>query len=150
VFFGIYAFYWLASWPVESFGIRLSGMILMVFTLAGGFAIAPSFPFIRGHVPAGGLLGTLLSDMLEASLNPAGTVIVLVSAFLVSMFLATTFSFAWAIAILKRRLSFVSRLSERWAERKARLEQKAAEAAELKKEKPIRKQTIVTEKREAP
>jgi S-DNA-T family DNA segregation ATPase FtsK/SpoIIIE len=150
VFAGIYAFYWLASWPVESFVIRLSGMILLLFTLAAGFSIAPAFPLVRGHVPAGGLLGTLLSDLLEASLNPAGTVIVLVSAFLVSLFLATTFSFAWAFAILKPRLSFVSRLSERWAERKARLEQKAAEAAELKREKPIRKQTIVTEKSASP
>jgi S-DNA-T family DNA segregation ATPase FtsK/SpoIIIE len=149
IFLGIYAFYWLASWPVESLSIRLSGMILMLFTLAATFSIVPLFPLVRGHVPAGGLLGTLLSDTLEASLNPAGAAIVLVSAFLVSLFLATTFSFAWAIAILKPRLSFVSTLSERWARRKAeRQQQSAAEAAEVKKEKPVRKQTIVTEKPE--
>jgi DNA segregation ATPase FtsK/SpoIIIE, S-DNA-T family len=151
IFLGIYAFYWLASWPVESFGIRFSGMILMVLTLATASSLAPSFPLVRGHVPAGGVLGTLVSGTLEASLNPAGTVIVLVSAFLVSLFLATTFSFAWAIGILKPRFGFVSTLSQRWAGRRAqRREQAAVEAEEPKKEKPVRKQTIVTEKPEAP
>src|SRR5213083_1484785 len=34
IFLGIYAVYWLASWPVKSFGVRLSGTILMVFTIS--------------------------------------------------------------------------------------------------------------------
>jgi len=150
VFLGVYAFYWLVSRPVRSFGIRLSGMILMVFTLSASFSIAPSFPLVRRHLSAGGLFGTVLADALEASLNPAGTIIVLVSAFLVSLFLATTFSFAWALEILKPRFRFVSALSERWAERRAeRLREKAArEASESKKEKTPKSQTIITEKRE--
>jgi S-DNA-T family DNA segregation ATPase FtsK/SpoIIIE len=140
VFVGIYAFCWLASWPVRNFGIRITGMILMVFTLSAAFSITPSLPLVRGHVPAGGLIGTLLADTLEASMNPAGSVVVLVAAFLVSLFLATKFSFAWAGEILKPRLRFLSALSERWATRKA------VKEAEPKKEKPIQKQTIVTEK----
>src|ERR1051326_7072671 len=149
IFLGIYAFYWLASRPVESFGIRLSGMILMVLTLAAAFSVAPSVPLVRGHLPAGGVLGTLLSGTLEASLNPAGTAIVLVSTFLVSLFLATTFSFARAIAILKSRFGSVSALWQRWASltEKGR-EQTGVAAEETRKEKPIRKQTIVTEKPE--
>jgi S-DNA-T family DNA segregation ATPase FtsK/SpoIIIE len=145
VFLGVYAFYWLASWPVRSFGIRLSGMILLVLTLAASFSLAPSLPLIRGHLSAGGLFGTILADALEASLNPAGTIIVLVSAFLVSLFLATTFSFAWALGILKPRFRFVSALSEQWVER---LRRRAAREAEPKKEKTPKSQTIVTEKRE--
>ena len=149
IFLGIYAFYWLASWPVQSFKTRLSGMILMVFTLAASFSMAPSFPLVRGHVPPGGLLGALLGDTLEASLNPAGSAVILIAAFLVSLLLATTFSFAWALAILKPRFAFVSNLSERWAARKTlRAHQAAVEVAESRKEKPVRKQTIVTEKPE--
>ena len=94
IFLGIYAFYWLASWRVQSFGIRLSGMILMLFTLSVSFSMAPSLPPVRGYLPAGGLLGIVLADALEASLNPAGAVIVLAAAFFVSLFLSTTFSFA--------------------------------------------------------
>jgi len=142
VFAGIYAFCWLASRPVRNFGIRISGMILMLFTFSAALSLTPSFPLVRGHVPAGGLIGTLLADALDASFNPAGSAVVLVAAFLVSLFLATKFSFAWAAEILKPRLRFVSALSERWAARRA------AEVAEPKKEKPIQKQTIVTEKPE--
>src|SRR5262245_55436973 len=34
IFLGIYAFYWLASWPVKNFAIRLTGMVLTTITLA--------------------------------------------------------------------------------------------------------------------
>ena len=34
VFLGIYAFCWLASWPVRSVGVRIAGMIFMTLTLA--------------------------------------------------------------------------------------------------------------------
>ena len=72
VFAGIYAFCWLASRPVRNFGIRISGMILMLFTFSAALSLTPSFPLVRGHVPAGGLIGTLLADALDASFNPAG------------------------------------------------------------------------------
>src|SRR5436190_150925 len=147
IFLGIYAFYWLASWRVQSFGIRLSGMILMLFTLSVSFSMAPSLPPVRGYLPAGGLLGIVLADALEASLNPAGAVIVLAAAFFVSLFLSTTFSFAWATGILKSRFHFVPALLESWAERKAeKLREKALKEAQPKREKSPKSQTIFTEK----
>src|SRR5687767_6200262 len=30
IFLGVYAFYWLASWPVTSFGVRTAGMTLLI------------------------------------------------------------------------------------------------------------------------
>src|SRR5213083_259580 len=147
IFLGIYAFYWLASWRVQSFGIRLSGMILMLLTLSVSFSMAPSLPPVRGYLPAGGLLGIVLADALEASLNPAGAVIVLAAAFFVSLFLSTTFSFAWAAGILKSRFHFVPALLESWAERKAeKLREKALKEAQPKREKSPKSQTISTEK----
>jgi DNA segregation ATPase FtsK/SpoIIIE, S-DNA-T family len=140
VFLGVYAFYWLASWPVQSFGIRLAGMILMLFTLSASFSLAPSFPLVRENLPAGGLFGIVFGDALEASLNRAGTIIVLTALVLISLFLSTTFSFTWAAGFLKSRFGFVSVLAERWAERKA------LKLAEPKKEKSLKSQTIVTEK----
>src|SRR5881296_2341428 len=147
IFLGIYAFYWLASWRVQSFGIRLSGMILMLLTLSVSFSMAPSLPPVRGYLPAGGLLGIVLADALEASLNPAGAVIVLAAAFFVSLFLSTTFSFAWAAGILKSRFHFVPALLESWAGRKAeKLREKALKEAQPKREKSPKSQTIFTEK----
>src|SRR5206468_872355 len=115
---------WLASWRVQSLGVRLSGMILMLLTLSVSLSMAPVLPPVRGHLPAGGLLGIVLADELEASLNPAGAVIVLAAAFCLSLFLATTFSFAWAAGILQSRFHFVPALLESWTESKtARLRQ---------------------------
>lgn len=147
VFLGIYAFYWLASWPVDSFGVRLAGMILMIFTISAAFSMWPLFPLIRDHLPAGGLFGKMLADALDASLNAAGTAVVLIAGFLVSLLLATTFSFEWVVGILKPRFRFVSSLSEWWAERQAaRARERELVKAEVRKEKTPKKQTIVTEK----
>ena len=93
IFLGVYAFYWRASWPVANFGIRLSGIILMVLSISTAFSISTSFPRIRDHIPAGGAFGILMADKLEASLNPVGSVVILTAGLLVSLLLATTFSF---------------------------------------------------------
>jgi S-DNA-T family DNA segregation ATPase FtsK/SpoIIIE len=147
IFLGIYAFYWLASWPVTSFGIRLSGMILMIFTLSTSLSMS-SFR-IRDHIPAGGLIGNILADNMKEVLNPAGTVIILIAAFLISLLLATTFSIAWAVAILKPRFRIVGTLAERWSEwQAARARVRVVEKSEQqpKKEKTLKQQTIVTER----
>ncbi|HYR85975.1 MAG TPA: DNA translocase FtsK 4TM domain-containing protein [Terriglobia bacterium] len=144
IFLGVYAFFWLASRPVASFGTRLSGMILMIVALSASLSLS-SFR-VRDHIPAGGLFGNILADNLRDLVNPAGTAIILISTFLISLLLATTFSFAWAVAILKPRFRFVGALAERWAEWQAnRARERALERAEPK-EKTLKKQTIVTDK----
>jgi DNA segregation ATPase FtsK/SpoIIIE, S-DNA-T family len=148
VFLGIYAFYWLASWPVNNFGIRLSGMVLMTLTVAATLGMSPWR--IQDHILPGGVLGRIMADTLQASFNGTGAAVVLLSAFLVSLFLSTTFSFAGAVRLLKPRFRLVSNLSERWADwHAARADERARQSAE-KKEKTLRKQTIVTEKPKPP
>src|SRR2546422_1072373 len=68
------------------------------------------------------------------------------STFLISLLLATTFSFAWAVAILKPRFRFVGTLAEQWADWQAGRAREKAARAETKKEKTLKKQTIVTDK----
>src|SRR5437867_129858 len=99
IFLGLYAFYWLASWPVRALGIRLTGMALMVLTLATSLSVSPSLPRVGGAVPAGGFLGKIFADHLDNLVNPAGSAVILIAAFLVSLFLSTTFSFTWAMGV---------------------------------------------------
>src|SRR5262249_52445618 len=99
VFVGIYAFYWLASWPVKNFAVRLAGMICLTGTTAT--ALGMSTLRVRDHVLAGGLIGKILADTLQASFNRGGALVVLLAAFFISLFLSTTFSFAGAVAFLK-------------------------------------------------
>ena len=141
IFLGVYAFYWLASWPVKHFWTRFLGMMLMTVTVAASLGMS-SF-HIRDHMPAGGLFGGMLAENLQRALNPAGTLVILLASLLVSLFLATTFSFSSAIGFLKPRFHFVSVLAERWTERKAA---KTAKAEADRKEKSPRKQLIITEK----
>src|SRR5215831_17895587 len=145
VFLGIYGFCWLASWPVRRIVVRVIGIALMVLTFSATFSLLPAVPHVRGHVPPGGLVGTILAEKLEATLNGPGTTVVLVTSLLVSLLLATTFSFAWVAGFLKGRFSFISTISERWAEWKAD-RARAAEQPEAKKEKTLKKQLIVTDK----
>jgi S-DNA-T family DNA segregation ATPase FtsK/SpoIIIE len=144
IFLGIYGFYWLASWPVRNFVFRLAGMALMMLTLSAAFGLLPAFPLVRGHIPPGGMIGTILADKLEASLNDPGTAVVLITSLLVSLLLTTTFSLTWVAQFLRRRFQFVSTLSKRWADWKA-FRAGAVEQQE-KKEKTPRKQLIVTDK----
>jgi S-DNA-T family DNA segregation ATPase FtsK/SpoIIIE len=140
IFLGLYGFYWLASWPMKNLGIRIAGTIMMVVTMSAVFSLIPGIPYVRGHVPPGGLIGTILADKMEASLNAPGTAVILLAGFLLSLLLTTTFSFAWLGEFFKSRFHFVSTLSERW------IEWRAAREIEPKKEKTPKKQTIVTEK----
>ena len=87
-----------------------------------------------------------MADKLEASLNPAGSVVILTAGLLISLLLATTFSFAWAVTFLKPRFQFVSSMAERWAEWQAdRARQRELRRAQ-KREKSPKRQTIITEK----
>jgi S-DNA-T family DNA segregation ATPase FtsK/SpoIIIE len=145
IFLGLYAFYWLASWPVRSFGARLLGMTLMAVTLSSALSVFPALPRVGGEVPAGGFLGKIVADHLDGLVNPAGSVVILVTMFLVSLFLATTFSFTWAMGVLKPRFQFVSAWAERY---KKWQEERAQEVARQKAEgrKAPKKQLVVTPK----
>src|SRR5262249_17128698 len=100
VFLGIYAFCWLASRPVAHLSIRTVGLSLMALTMATAFAALP-MPRVRGELRAGGVVGTVLYDSLNALVNPTGALLIVAAAFLISLFLATTFSFSWAMAVLR-------------------------------------------------
>jgi S-DNA-T family DNA segregation ATPase FtsK/SpoIIIE len=134
VFLGIYAFHWLASWSIGNVGPRLAGMVLMTLTLATALALSPAVPRIDSQIPAGGGGGQLIAEQLSATLNPLGTVIVLISSFLVSLLLATTFSFAQTTSVLRPRLQFLSawrRQTVEWFEERTR--ERARRRIELKK-----------------
>src|SRR5947199_10556524 len=49
IFLVIYAFYWLESFRVQRFGIRLSGMNLMLCTLCVSFSMAHAVPPVRAY-----------------------------------------------------------------------------------------------------
>jgi S-DNA-T family DNA segregation ATPase FtsK/SpoIIIE len=145
VFLGIYAFYWIASWPVRNFGVRFCGMLLLTVTVATTLGMSPWR--IHDYILPGGLFGKILAEMLQASLNSTGSAVVLIASFLVSLFLCTTFSFTGAASFLTPRFRVFSNLAQRWSDWQAeRAERRALRNMEERKEKTPKKQTIVSEK----
>ncbi len=75
-------------------------------------------PDVRGAIPPGGLLGTLLADGLHAAFNSVGAHVVAVAIFLTALFLTTSFSFTGTHALLRgplKKLDPIGRLKSRWA-----------------------------------
>jgi S-DNA-T family DNA segregation ATPase FtsK/SpoIIIE len=158
VFLGIYAFHWLASWTVKNVGPRLTGMALMIMTASAAFSMSP-LPRIDQQIPAGGGGGELLADWLSATFNPLGAVIVLLSSFLVSLLLATTFSLVRTSDAIKPRLAFINQwrhqLIASWEERgkeraRRRIQKKYAAMAATPEEVPQRKEQTIHSIKEPP
>ncbi len=123
IFLGIYAFHWLASWTVRNALPRLTGMVLVILTIAAALSLSPSLPRIGRQIPAGGGGGRLIADWLNATFNPTGAVIVLISTFLVALLLATKFSLVQTGEAVKSRLGFVALWRQRvgdWYEEQAK------------------------------
>jgi S-DNA-T family DNA segregation ATPase FtsK/SpoIIIE len=145
VFLGIYAFCWLSSRPMQAVGVRVTGMALLLVTLSTAISLTPLLPRVGGEVPAGGFLGKLLADHLDGLVNPTGSIVILIASFLVSLFLSTTFSFSWAMDVMKPRLRFVSAWSDRyrkWQEERA--QERERKRTELRK--APKKQSVITSK----
>jgi DNA segregation ATPase FtsK/SpoIIIE, S-DNA-T family len=90
---------WFRSQPVPSPIGKLIGYGLLLLTVPSLLAFLP-FINVRG-LPAGGLLGTLLSTWLRAAFNLYGAVLVTLALFLTALFLTTRFSFSGAHAWLR-------------------------------------------------
>jgi DNA segregation ATPase FtsK/SpoIIIE, S-DNA-T family len=84
---------WFRSKQVESQKAMLFGYGLLLLSLPPLLALVP-FPDVRGALPAGGMLGTLLASALLAGFNRAGAYIVSLALLVTATFLTTSFSFA--------------------------------------------------------
>ena len=144
VFLGVYALHWLASWTVQNVGPRLTGMAMMLLTASAALAMSP-LARIDEQIPAGGASGELIAEWLATTLNPLGAAIVLLSAMLVSLLLATTFSMArtadavrtWSASFGQWRAVRAARREERRKRREqARVEAKHAALAPARTSAP--------------
>jgi len=118
---------WFRSEPVESPAIKLFGAALLVLTLpalltlwhqVGQWGLGKLVPDVRGAIPAGGLLGHLVSAGLRAAFNTVGANVVALALFFTGLFLTTSFSFIETHESLRgplSKLNFIAGLKERYA-----------------------------------
>ena len=83
---------WFKSHPVETPIAKVVGYALLILFLPAEFVLL-SLPKVRGALPPGGLIGSVLATGLRAALNPLGAHLVAVACVLAGLFLSTRFSF---------------------------------------------------------
>ena len=81
---------WVCSTPLAMPIGRTTGALLLLVVLATAFSLSNTAPW-RGTIAAGGVLGTLLSELLIFYLNQTGLVLVLAMFAIVSVYLITSF-----------------------------------------------------------
>lgn len=86
------AWKWMQSKPIEAPGIKVAGALLFVLGACTSFSLAPGARAFSGSIPAGGVLGMLLADMLIFYLNFTGAALLNATVLVVSLYLISTFS----------------------------------------------------------
>jgi S-DNA-T family DNA segregation ATPase FtsK/SpoIIIE len=130
---------WLRSEPIEAPRVKTAGWLLLLLTLSTSASMFPNWRFFEGAVVPGGGIGSVLADMMKASLNQTGTAIVLACCFMIALYVITTFSLkhipswpvralTWPFRMIGRMVSsFRAMLRDRAERRRERVEQKRAQ-----------------------
>ena len=128
---GLVGWRWIRSRAIDSQWATLTGYVLLLMSLPSLLSLV-RFPEVRGALPAGGLLGTVVSHGLQSGFNFWGAVLVAVAILIVALFLTTSFSFsgahAWASSHKgplgkMEQLGILQRAQARWHEWRDQREQ---------------------------
>ena len=141
---------WFRSHEIASRGAKLVGATMMFFFLPAQLTLM-HFPDVRGAIPAGGFVGTVLARGLRRGLNSVGANLVGIACVLTALFLTTRFSFSAALAWLRAPMhseSSVGRVVARWkdwrAERESQDLRRRREEIRIAGRKPAAVQTVST------
>ena len=126
------AWKWLRSDSVPAPGAKLIGVSLLLLSSGAALSLGPQLRMFGGAVEPGGVLGLLVADYLLESFNLVGAVLFDITAFIVSIYLISSFTMEhlgkWFAPLA---LAF-SRFHDRWtawrAHRRALKLEKAREA----------------------
>jgi DNA segregation ATPase FtsK/SpoIIIE, S-DNA-T family len=105
----VVAMRWFRSQLLEAPIAKALGFVMLVASLSSEMMlsqIAISFPpSVRGTLPPGGLLGSVLAGGLRAAFNPVGANLVSTATLLTALFLTTSFSFRSALAWMRKPMA---------------------------------------------
>jgi DNA segregation ATPase FtsK/SpoIIIE, S-DNA-T family len=119
---GILGWRWFRSRAIDSQIATLIGYGLLLLSLPSLLSLW-HFPQLRGAIPAGGMVGSLVSNGLLTGFNFWGATVVAVALFFTSLFMTTRFSFAGTHAWAKgprgpigavEKLGILQKAAVRW------------------------------------
>jgi len=155
LFLAVLAWYWLRSKAIESQWAKLSGGTLLFLASASILGLTPEWRVFQNAISPGGLLGTLLGDLLTDGLNLTGAVLVTSTSLLLSLYLLTSFSIYHLPGWVRRPSSIWASSRERWERwlvehrerRQDRLARKLAKRAEKRKAKEAEETPAIARRR---
>jgi len=151
---GILGWRWFRSRPIDSQVATIVGYALLLLSLPSLLSLW-HFPQLRGAIPAGGMLGSLLSSSLLTGFNFWGATVVAVALFFTSLFMSTRFSFAGTHAWAKsakgplgavEKLGVLQKAMSRWNSWREEREQdrmrRRVEETRISGRKPVAQQSF--------
>ena len=93
--------------------IKTAGWLMLLLTACAGSSLIPHWRLFDGVIPPGGGLGSILAEMMNSALNPTGATVVLVTSFIVSAYIISTFSLSHLPGWLSRPLDLTGRFFAR-------------------------------------
>jgi len=151
---GLLGYRWCRSRAIDSQAATIAGYVLLLMSLPSLLSLW-HFPSVRDALPAGGLLGTLMSHGLRSGFNVWGANLVAIALLVVAVFLTTTFSFSGAHAWASgekgpigrmEKLGILQRAQARWHawqdEREQRRMRREVEERRIAGRKPVTPQIV--------
>lgn len=151
---GVLGWRWFRSRSIDSQIATLVGYVLLLLSLPSLLSLW-HFPQLRGAIPAGGMLGSLLSNGLLTGFNFWGATVVAVALFFTSLFMTTRFSFAGTHAWAKgprgplgavEKLGILQKAAARWRswreEREQERMRRRVEETRISGRKPVSPQSF--------
>ena len=134
---------WIRSSDIEAPLVKICGAALLVSSTCMAFGLAPDWRAIGGTIPAGGLLGSVLAELLTGAMNMTGAVLVTIGCWIVSLYLVSKFEMKhllrWLrgpMALLRWSAAQFARLGQSlaaWREERARKARLRAQARVLRR-----------------
>jgi S-DNA-T family DNA segregation ATPase FtsK/SpoIIIE len=148
----VLAWKWIRSEELESGAPKAIGAAMLALSIGAGLSFLPLRLF-GGHILLGGAAGNALAKYLLESLNAAGALLAILTAFTISLYLVSTFSiskldewFAGPLAWFRRRLEALRAWSKRMHARSvAKAEERARRRLVRVSERPSRAKEPVPE-----
>jgi S-DNA-T family DNA segregation ATPase FtsK/SpoIIIE len=146
----VVAMRWFRSHVIASPVSKLVGSGLLFMFLTAELSLV-HMPAVRGALPPGGLLGTILAGGLRAAFGAIGANLVSATTVLAALYLTTAFSFSAAAALAKKPLAeegtvgkWMARAKEWREEREAAALRKKVEEIKIAGRPPVTQQRVST------
>ncbi len=146
----VVAMRWFRSHATASPVSKMIGSAMLFVFLAAELSLIHA-PAVRGALPAGGLLGTILAGGLRAAFNPIGANLVAAATLLAALYLTTAFSLSAAATLARKPLEeggfagkWIARMKEWREEREAAALRKKVEEIKIAGRPPVAQQRVAT------